>query len=132
MAWLNQTSNPSAPDISESSFIPSDIKTVQVTSPSDQSSWSSSSFFGFPTSTVGIFLAASTGLTLVGATSYYIVTRYWRKKGHGSKDADSDDISDDDEYIYKNYDKRKQRIYLNNIPQPLMTFDELHERAYLL
>ena len=86
MAWLsssNNISNPS-PAIGESSFVPlpPSINHTPV-SPPTESSWSWSSLFDYfrlPTSTVGIFVAVSTGLTLIGATSYFVVTRLYRKK----------------------------------------------------
>ena len=80
-----------------------------------------------PTSTVGIFVAVSTGLTLVGATSYFIVTRYYRKRNQNEEE--EWDEFDDDEYLYRDFDKRRQRYHMNDVPQPLMTFEELHDRA---
>ena len=83
-----------------------------------------------PTSNVGIFVAVSTGLTLVGATSYFIVTRYYRKKSQSNEEQWNE--FDDEEYLYRDFDKRRQRYHANDIPQPLMTFEELHDRAYLM
>ena len=86
MAWYSDnTANPSpSPAISESSFVPlaASIQNPPA-SPPTESSWSWSSIFDYfklPTSTVGIFVAVSTGLTLIGATSYFVVTRLYRKK----------------------------------------------------
>lgn len=42
------------------------------------------------------------------------------------------DEFDDEEYLYRDFDKRRQRYHVNDIPQPLMTFEELHDRAYLM
>ena len=84
MAWsTSKISNPPTADIGESSFVPlpSTIRSPPVSSTA--STWSWSSFFDYfklPTSTVGIFVAVSTGLTLIGATSYFVVTRLYRKK----------------------------------------------------
>ena len=84
MAWYsNNIANPS-PAIGESSLVPlpASIQNPPV-SQSTEASYSWSSFFDYfklPTSTVGIFVAVSTGLTLIGATSYFVVTRLYRKR----------------------------------------------------
>ena len=83
MVWSSKITNPT-PDIGESSFVPlpTNIQSPPASS-STESSWSWSSLFDYfklPTSTVGIFVAVSTGLTLIGATSYFVVTRLYRKK----------------------------------------------------
>ena len=83
-----------------------------------------------PTSNLGIFVAVSTGLTLVGATSYFILTRYYRKKNQNAEE--EWDGFDDEEYLYRDFDKRRHRYHMNDIPQPLMTIEELQDRAYLL
>ena len=129
MAWTsNPSTNQQSLDIGESNWIPAGIRNP----PQDSSSQSWTSFFNnfrLPTSTVGIFVAVSTGLTLVGATSYFIVTRYYKKKN--AQEEEWDEFSDE-EYLYRDFDKRRQRYNINDIPQPLMTFEELHDRAYLL
>ena len=130
MAWTsNPTTNPQPTNISETNWISAGLKNP----PQDQPNQSWSSFFDYfrlPTSTVGIFVAVSTGLTLVGATSYFIVTRYYKKKS-SSHEEEWDEFSDE-EYLYRDFDKRRQRYTVNDIPQPLMTFEELHDRAYFL
>ena len=86
------------------------------------------------------------GLTLIGATTYFVATRYIRKKRsskeHGrsgsAEDSCEDDLmSDDDDLNYRLSNDRKRRGLQRRSPgvvrpPPLITFAELFEQALLL
>ena len=83
------------------------------------------------------------GLTLIGATTYFVATRYIRNKRSSKKsnltgeDSCEDDMisEDEDDLNYRLSNDRKRRGLRNRgfeRPPPLITFCELFEQALLL
>ena len=104
MAWSQKIN--ATPDISESSFLPPSIERPVPVETSSSWSWSSLfNYFKLPSSTVGIFVAVSTGLTLIGATSYFVVTRYYSSKRQ--KSIEDGELSEE-EFYYELTHARKR------------------------
>ena len=92
--------------------------------------------------TVTLFAGIMTGITLIGATTYFVATRYIRKKrsqmgGVAEEDlGELEDLSDDDldeeeialrARLASLRDKRRGRINTAERPLPLITFSELFD-----
>ena len=93
--------------------------------------------------TITLFGGILSGITLIGATTYFVATRYIRKK-RSQEDAElggadhledlSDEDMDEEEIALKARlaslrDKRRGRLVADSRPPPLITFAELFEQA---
>jgi hypothetical protein len=86
--------------------------------------------------TFTLFAVISCGLTLIGATTYFVATRLMRKKRAAKAlletedDAEYYDISDDEDIREMLSRERKRRGRASAYrPPPLITFAELFEQA---
>ena len=94
--------------------------------------------------TLGLVGVIACGLTLIGATTYFVATRFVRKRRSSRQNAHSKDeqleehdyLSDDEDFSLRFSDDRRQRNLQRRAsarrPPPLITFAELFEQALLL
>jgi len=89
--------------------------------------------------TVGLFGVIAAGITLIGATTYIVATRYYRRKraGEDACDDDLDALSDDDDLNFRlSTDRKRRGLQRKGLgaerPPPLITFSELFEQALLM
>ena len=93
--------------------------------------------------TLSIMLLVSTGVTILGATTYLIAKRYKISISKRKDDVSDDELDYEDDYMQDVYDeiqgfrdrnnkgKKSQRESRrkNQVPPPMITFKELLERA---
>jgi hypothetical protein len=102
-----------------------------------------------PKTTFSIFFAVTTGLTLFGATSYFVYSKIYRAKSSNKKQNRQDCLQDlragniymmdsGSNYGDEDFDSELQGYSRKNTrgdredPPPLITFDDLNERAIVL
>ena len=81
-----------------------------------------------PSSGVGLFIVSTVGLTIVGTTTHFI----WTRLSNRRLATEEDEEMTEDELLRQYFEKRNQRLHKNDIPQPLIMFDELYDRAKYL
>ena len=97
---------------------------------SDTSDWTLKSLFSsikLPSSGIGLFIVSTIGLTIVGTSTHFIWTRLYNR---GSSSEEEDDWSEEE--LLRLYQEKKNQRLRNDIPQPLIMFDELFDRARYL
>ena len=111
------------------------IRFSRQTSNQSSSSWLSSVT---PTKQTFTLLAViGAGLTLIGATTYFLATRLMHKKRDAKTHLDLEedteqylDISDDEDFRMRLSSSRKRRGQTSAYrPSPLITFSDLYEQA---